>query len=307
MKGMLILMVISFHLVYIECLYPYAKQVVYTFHIPAFLIISGYLMNKDKEPKTFWHSLLWLVIPYLVMESGYVMMAAVLPINEHIKTLSGAVFLDKLLFHPIGPYWYLHTLIQCEAVFYYAMRVKSFSRFSRFIMVSLLLYIMADAFTILSFTSATYFLAGAILRLSGMSIVTVCKPSLLALIAFALFVGKSHNLNASTITGAMIVYMSMSGCMLFYMHAGVIIRSALLFFGRNTLPLYLFSPMFTILCKPMAAVIAFDPTGISFLLFALTTCITGSLLIAIIMDKTGLSRLMFGKTRVFHPFPTVYF
>ena len=299
-KGMLILLVISFHLVYIEHLYPYAKQVVYTFHMPAFLFISGYLMNTEKQPKAFCQSLLWLVFPYLVMESGYVMMAAVLPINEHIDNLNAAVFLDKVLYHPIGPYWYLHTLIQCEAVVYFSIRLKSFARVSRFVMACLLLYILANAFSLLSFTSAAYFIAGAIIRHAGMSVVHFCKPSLLALIAFAVLVGKLQNLNASTITGAMIVYMSMSGCAFFYNHSGLIVRSVLQFLGRNTMPFYLFSPIFTILCKPVAPLLAFDSTGILFLLLALTICTTGSLLIAIIIDKTGMSRLMFGKKGIIH-------
>lgn len=297
-KGILILLVISFHLVYIEHLYPYAKQVVYTFHVPAFLFISGYLMNTAKEPKAFCRPLLWLVVPYVVMESGYVVMAAVLPINEHIDNLGVTVFLNRLLFRPIGPYWYLHTLIQCEVVFYFTIRLNSFCRVSRFIMACLLLYLLADAFSVLSFTSAAYFLAGAILRLSGISFVDVCKPSLLALMAFAIFAGKSQNLNTSTITGAMIVYMSMSGCTFFYNHSGIVVRSVLQFIGRNTMPLYLFSPIFTILCKPVAPVLAFDPTGILFLLLALTMCTIGSLLIALIMDKTGMSILMFGKKHI---------
>lgn len=299
-KGMLILLVISFHLVYIEHLYPYAKQVVYTFHMPAFLFISGYLMNTAKEPKVFCHSLLWLTIPYVTMEGGYIVMAAVLPINEHIDNLDGAVFLYKMLLHPIGPYWYLHTLIQCEAVFYFTMKLESFDRNSRFIMACLLLYIMANAFSLVSFTSAAYFLAGAILRLAGMSVVDFCKPSLLALVAFALFAGSSQNLHASTITGTLIVYMSMSACTLFYNHSGIAVRSVLQFLGRNTMPVYLFSPIFTILCKPLALVLAFDPTGILFLLLALAICTTGSLLIALIMDKTGMSRLMFGKKGIIH-------
>ena len=297
-KGMLILLVISFHLVHIEHLYPYAKQLVYTFHMPVFLFISGNLMNTAKNPKAFCQSLLWLAVPYVIMESGYVVMAAVLPINEHIDNLSTAVFLNKVLFHPIGPYWYLHTLIQCEAVFYFAMRLESFGRISRFIMACLLLYILADAFSALSFTSAVYFLVGAILRLAGKSVVDVCKPSLLALIAFAILAGKSQNLNASTITGTLIAYMSMCSCALFYNHSGIIVKGVLQFFGRNTMPLYLFSPIFTILCKLVTPLLAFDSTGILFLLLALTICTTGSLLIALIMDKTGMSRLMFGKKSI---------
>ena len=37
LKGVMIILVITFHLVYFEHLYPYAKQVVYTFHMPVFL------------------------------------------------------------------------------------------------------------------------------------------------------------------------------------------------------------------------------------------------------------------------------
>ena len=41
LKGVLILLVISFHLVWFEQLHPDIKQVVYSFHMPGFLLISG--------------------------------------------------------------------------------------------------------------------------------------------------------------------------------------------------------------------------------------------------------------------------
>jgi len=296
-KGMLILLVISFHLVYVERLYPYAKQVVYTFHMPAFLVISGFLMNTDKKPRAFCNALLWLAIPYAVMESGYVMMAAVLPVSDHVDDLRASVFFDKLLLHPLGPYWYLHTLIQCEAVCYCASRLQRLSRVSRFVMACLLLYVLADVLAVLSFTSALYFLCGVVMRQARLSIADVCKPSLLALATFAVMAARSQNLNAATVSGAVIVYMSMNVCLLLFRHSGDFVGNVVQFLGRNTLPLYLFSPMFTILCKPMVPVLAFDPTGILFLLSALTICVAGSLLVAIVMDKTGLSRLMFGRAK----------
>ena len=43
LRCVLILLMVAFHLVYIGDSYPYAKQVVYTFHMPGFLLISGYL------------------------------------------------------------------------------------------------------------------------------------------------------------------------------------------------------------------------------------------------------------------------
>lgn len=88
LKGILILLVISFHLVYFEHLYPYAKQVVFSFHMPGFLLISGYLMNVGKAPRNFLHTLLWLAVPYLFMEGGYIILASLLPINDHIDHLT---------------------------------------------------------------------------------------------------------------------------------------------------------------------------------------------------------------------------
>ena len=48
LKCIFILLMIVFHLRYIGDTYPYVKSLVYTFHMPAFLIISGYLMNVQK-------------------------------------------------------------------------------------------------------------------------------------------------------------------------------------------------------------------------------------------------------------------
>lgn len=53
LKSILILLMVAFHLVYIGDKYPYIKQIVYTFHMPAFLIISGYLTNVQKDIRSF--------------------------------------------------------------------------------------------------------------------------------------------------------------------------------------------------------------------------------------------------------------
>ena len=53
LKSIFILLMIVFHLVYIGDKYPYIKQIVYTFHMSAFLIISGYLDNVQKDIRSF--------------------------------------------------------------------------------------------------------------------------------------------------------------------------------------------------------------------------------------------------------------
>lgn len=46
LKCIFILLMVTFHLIYIGDNYPYAKQIVYTFHMPGFLLISGYLTRS---------------------------------------------------------------------------------------------------------------------------------------------------------------------------------------------------------------------------------------------------------------------
>ena len=103
LKCVFIVLMIVFHLAYFGDMHPVAKKFVYTFHMPAFLFLAGYLANTAKPWRRFGSYLLWLAVPYAVMESGYIVMASLLPIREHIDSLKPGVFLDRLLLHPVGP------------------------------------------------------------------------------------------------------------------------------------------------------------------------------------------------------------
>ena len=62
--------------------------------------------------------------------------------------------------------------------------------------------------------------------------------------------------------------------------------------------LYVFSPIFTILCKQLVPFLRFDPTGLLFLLASLAVCVSGCLAIAWAMDFTGTSRFFFGRKAI---------
>ena len=102
LKCVFILLMIAFHLVYIGDKYPYAKTLVYTFHMPAFLIISGYLMNVEKKARSFLRMIFWIFVPYAVMESGYVVMSSVLPVRGGVDVLGWDVWLEKLFMRYTG-------------------------------------------------------------------------------------------------------------------------------------------------------------------------------------------------------------
>ena len=339
LKGVLILLVISFHLVWFEQLHPDIKQVVYCFHMPGFLFMSGYLMNISKPPRQFLRTLLWLAVPYLFMASGYIYVASLLPIADHIDCLTPTVFLDRLLLHPLGPPWFLHALILCGAVYYwtfFSFPIKGESPAAkealplseglggsarwgwlRFLLIGIVYYILAHILGILSFSSAMYFLAGAMLRQSGINFLTFFLPTRLSVVAFALLACFSDNPNQASLNGALIAYFAISSLLWLYKapscspfggvsklqtsslpkHSpkGGAVRGLFLFLGRNSLMLYVFSPIFTVLCKQLVPYLKFDPTGLLFLAVSLAFCVSGCLLIAWLMDLVGISRFIFGR------------
>ena len=164
LKCVFILLMIVFHLVYIGNRYPVAKAFVYTFHMPGFLIISGYLLHVQKPVPQFLRYIQWIFVPYLLMESGYVVMASILPIREHIQQLTFGLFLDKLFLHPLGPYWYLHTLMLCGIVTYVVAQFASRQRVWMLLGVLLCLWVLA-LLGLLTWINAVYFCVGVALRL----------------------------------------------------------------------------------------------------------------------------------------------
>ena len=295
LKGVLILLVIGFHLVWFEQLHPAMKQVVYSFHMPGFLFVSGYLMNVGKGLKAFGRTLLWLAVPYLVMESGYIVMASLLPINEHIERLTPTVFLDRLLLHPLGPYWYLHCLILCGTLYFFIFNRLRRGLTTRFLLIFAAYYAVARGLGILSFSSALYFLAGASLRQNGGDFVSFFCPSWRSVAAFVLLVVFAESPTQASLVGALIAWTAVSSLLFLYRFLPSRAKTTGFFLGRNSLPLYVFSPVFTVLTKRFVPYLAFDGTGILFLLVSLAFCVGGSLLVAWMTDLTGTSRYLFGR------------
>ena len=297
LKSIMILLMVSFHLVYFSESHPYAKQVVYTFHMPVLLIISGYLMNVEKPLGQFMKKMWWFFVPYAVMESGYVVMASLLPIREHISQLTPQVFFDKLLLHPLGPYWYLQTLILCGVGEFFVFRYVRLKPLPRYILIGLL-YSLYAYLGIVSLSMAFYFLAGVIMRHSGLSFLRVVQPSWLALPTVALLMTFERNLNPITTGGAMMVYLVMSSLLAAYPWIRGKALRGLLSIGRNTLVIFLFSPIFTMLCKSLVPFLTFDSSGILFLMLSLGICLSGSFAVGWLMDVLRLSPFLFGKRTV---------
>ena len=298
LKSILILLMVAFHLVYIGDKYPYIKQIVYTFHMPAFLIISGYLTNVQKDIRSFMKKLLWIFIPYLCMETGYVLMSHILPVRENVPEISSNILLHKIFIKPLGPYWYLHTLIICSLLYYLTFRYTRMKTISQVILLGLGLFAVSYWGGIIVLANAIYFLAGVIIKQSKLPFIRIFQPSLLALVPMILLCCFPDNLNRGILAGITITYLAIIISLYAHSYLSKGIRQCSYFIGRNTLVIFLFSPLFTILCKMFLPFLFFEPTGILFMIISVAITVSGCIVIAWSMDKLHFSRFFFGQDAI---------
>ena len=195
LKCIFITLMIIFHLVYIGDKYPYAKQIVYTFHMSAFLIISGYLANNRKDARSFLRKFLWIFIPYACMEAAYTVMSHFLPVRESVDAITPTVLLDKIFLHPMGPYWYLHTLILCSLIYYITFRYVRLSVVSPAGCDRCLPVCPFPLGRIDELLQCPYFLIGMTVSQSGLRFTQVFRATTFAIVPFVILCCFPANLD----------------------------------------------------------------------------------------------------------------
>ena len=70
-KGIFIILMVLFHLNHFFSKYPDLTKWIYTFHMPIFLIFSGYFFNFRKNFHDLWISFRSILYPFLLFESIY--------------------------------------------------------------------------------------------------------------------------------------------------------------------------------------------------------------------------------------------
>lgn len=306
LKGIFILLMVLFHLALVEETYPVLREAVYTFHMSAFLVISGYLANVDKRPRTFAKGLLSIAIPYLLFESLYILMQYYLgnSLGAHnaIERLTVTDFVIRILTLPTGPYWYLHTLVICIAVYWLVYRVLHLQGISGLALSGVVLYGMSLFIEALDWSNVIYFLLGLFIMRSGYSILKVITPSFIALLPLVVLFSSRENFHSGSLAGVAITVLVISLLLAIYPYCGKVVRSGLCYIGRNSLAIVVFSPIFTIVTKKVAPYFSFDPTAITFALVSLALIVACCLLCAYLSDKLRISRFVFLKDYFYRPY-----
>ena len=186
-KGVFILLMVLFHLGLFNTTYPFLCQIIYSFLMLGFMLISGYLFSVNKEPRQFLKGIYGIVVPYCVFEIVYLLgVSALGDFLGASNTFDGGVpaLLGKVAFSPSGTYWYLHSLAICLTVYYIVNRyvVKGLSSI---LISSIILYALSIGISGFRWENIIYFIAGALFRNANFAINEKLK-SPVSILCFAL-------------------------------------------------------------------------------------------------------------------------
>lgn len=117
-RCVLICMVVMIHIVNFSTLYPDVKNFINFFFMQAFLLITGYLVNIRKTYKEFVSYIMKILIPYIIMVTGYAFVSTLLPVRDGVNEFTIPIILNTIFVTSIGPYWFLHTMAICGVIYY---------------------------------------------------------------------------------------------------------------------------------------------------------------------------------------------
>ena len=295
-KGVLILLMVAFHLGLFNTRYSNACQIVYAFHMSGFLLISGYLFSANKEPQKFLKSIYGVVVPYIVFEIIYLLGIGMLgKFMGASNTFDGGVLslLSKIAFSPSGTYWYLHTMAICLTVYYIVNRYVM-KGLSGILISSAILFALSVGIEGLKWEDIIYFIIGVLFRNTNLVINEKLK-SPISILCFILIIVLANDISRYSIPGIGLTLTFLGFIFDLKDRIPKQISNFISYIGRNSLAIVLFSPLFTVATKFYAPFFAFDDSTILWTLFSLLLIVSLCLFFAILFDRLSLSRIIVGK------------
>lgn len=172
---------------------------------------------------------------------------------------------------------------------------ENLSLTTRLFLLAILMLLMSKT-PALNITAAIYYFAGVVIRQCRIDFNKVFHPTPLAFILWPFILYREDLYDWGNIAVAFSCWCCISALMWLnqYYKSQMIGKSTLLYIGKNTLPIYLFHPIFTMAAKFYHPLFAFDKSEILLAAFTIILAIAGSIAIAKVMEKTKLA-YFFGK------------
>ena len=297
-RCVLMCIVILVHIVSLGEMYPSAKTAAFTFFMPSFLIITGYLVNIDKNLRQFSVYILRIALPCIIMVTAFSLASLVMPVRDGLSELSVSALAERIFVTSIGPYWFLYDMIVCGVAYYavFSLAPRSIGLASRLSLFACLLYVEAWFIPLLTFGDASLYFIGVALRQMGVGFVRAFRPSFFSLLPFSVLIVQRDLWNKWLCL--LLPFFAISFLVWCHDVFPSRIRNLMNYLGHNTLPIYIFHPIFTMLSKFYLPFFAFDSTGILHAAATIVLSFLGSILIAKVLDKTGISRIFGTKALI---------
>lgn len=295
-KGILIALMVMFHLGHFHENYPLVTDCVYSFHMSGFLLISGYLFSVNKGTKHFLKGVRRIVVPYLVFEIFYLLGLSI--IGKYLgasNTFGGSFteYLNCIFLQPIGTYWYLHTMLFCMVCYFLVIKAK-LRGLSAIVVAGIVLFAITLIIDGLKWENVMYFLIGASFRSFELKI-TDRLSSLFSILGFAVIAFFADEFSRFSIVGLGLTFCSLSFMFAITKFLPKKVVDSVSYVGRNSLAIVLFSPIFAIASKFFIPIFKFDHSAIIWMMFSVTFIISFSLFSAWVLDVMRISKIMMGK------------
>ena len=297
-RAILISLVILVHVVNFGNIHPDVKSGILSFLMPTFLLVTGYLLNVNKTVGKFAVYLLRILLPYVILVTGYMVLSLYLPVRDGIQQLDWNTALYVLCVRSIGPYWFFRVMMICGFLYFATFSLlRRQSNIIKLIAYGIVLLCVARFTPLLDWEPAFYFFLGAVLRVSAADYNKIFAPSGLSALPLLLILLISSQWDWSNLMVLVMVFcfLSLTAYLKRFCHGKFL--DTILYIGRNTLPIYMFHPIFTMSGKFLLPLFRFDGSGILHALVVVVIGITGSLLLAKALDKSHISWI-FGKANL---------
>ena len=201
-------------------------------------------------------------------------------------------------------------LIICSSVYYLVYHFLKVNQIAKLFIVGFILYSICYIIERMGWAPITsgggfvwesvlYFLLGIYISNLEVTFKKVIPPSWLAIIPLILLFVNPDNFHRGTLAGISITLLTISFLMWVFNYVWKPVKDLLCYIGRNSLVIFVFSPIFTSFTKFAVPIFGFDSTLIIFTTVATCFIIMCSLLSARLLDRLHLSKYLFGKETVY--------
>ena len=288
---------------------------IYTFHMPIFLIISGYFYKSSSRPQQIFTR---IALPYILFISLYLISLYVVVNHLGLSTRNAPPtslndFLKTIIISPYGAYWFLHSLIIIQLVFsILSMVIGKFlinedTSYIYTILFSYTLLIYMSELSFIKLRVINFFIVGLLLnKISSQKLSCQKYFSVIAFVCISLVI---HFTELSIYDKSSMIELLWCLSLMFTMwsffqniNESIIFRF-ICWLGKNSLLILVIHAGIIVGMKPLNKLfIQFDSSGLLQVFVVSAITLVGSVLSGKLFDRINISKFIFGTKTIYRSF-----